>query len=40
MAKAKGLEPLANIILAQTEKTPIEEIAKQYINIDKLSEEE
>ena len=40
VAKAKGLEPLANIILAQTEKTPIEEIAKQYINIDKLSEED
>ena len=29
VAKAKGLEPLAEIILAQTEKTPIEEIAKQ-----------
>ena len=40
VAKAKGLEPLTNIILAQTEKTPIEEIAKQYINIDKLSEED
>lgn len=40
VAKAKGLEPLAEIILAQTEKTPIEEIAKQYVNIDKLSEED
>ena len=40
VAKAKGLEPLANIILEQTEKEPIEEIAKQYINIDKLSEED
>ena len=37
VAKAKGLEPLAQIILEQEEKTPIEEIAKQYINIDKLS---
>ena len=40
VAKAKGLEPLAEIILAQTEKTPIEEIAKQYVNIDKLSDED
>ena len=39
IAKAKGLEPLAEIIMAQTEKTPIEEIAKQYINADKLSDE-
>ncbi len=40
VAKAKGLEPLAEIIIKQEEKTPIEEIAKQYINIDKLSEED
>ena len=40
VAKAKGLEPLAEIILAQTEKIPIEEIAKQYVNIDRLSEED
>lgn len=40
VAKAKGLEPLADIIYAQIEKTPIEEIAKDYINIDKLSEED
>ena len=40
VAKAKGLEPLAEIIIEQTEKTPIEEIAKDYINIDKLSEED
>ena len=40
VAKAKGLEPLANIILEQNEKEAIEEIAKQYINIDSLSEEE
>ena len=40
VAKTKGLEPLAQIILEQEEKTPIEEIAKQYINIDKLSDED
>lgn len=40
VAKAKGLEPLANIIIEQEEKTPITEIAKEYINIDKLSEED
>ena len=32
IAKEKGLEPLANIILLQKEKTPIEEIASQYIS--------
>lgn len=40
VAKAKGLEPLAKIIIEQTQKMPIEEIAKQYINIDKLSGED
>ena len=42
MAKEKGLEPLAEIIIAQEEKTPIVEIAKQYINGEKevLSAEE
>ena len=40
VAKAKGLEPLAEIIIKQEEKTPIKELAKQYINIDKLSEED
>ena len=40
VAKAKGLEPLANIIFEQKEKNPIEEIAKEYINIEKLSDEE
>ena len=40
VAKAKGLEPLAEIIIAQEEKTPISEIAMQYINIDKLSDED
>ena len=40
VAKAKGLEPLAEIIIAQEEKTPIEELASKYINIDSLSEED
>ena len=40
MAKAKGLEPLANIILEQKETTDITEIAKEYVNIEKLSEED
>ena len=40
VAKAKGLEPLAQIIREQKETKPIEEIAKDFINIDKLSEED
>ena len=40
VAKAKGLEPLAKIIIEQKETTPIKEIAKEYINIDSLSEED
>ena len=40
VAKAKGLEPLAEIIMEQKETTPLEEIAKQYINIDKLDEKD
>lgn len=40
VAKAKGLEPLADIIMEQKEIKPIEEIAKEYVNIDKLSEED
>lgn len=40
VAKAKGLEPLAEIIMAQEEKNDINEIAKQYINADTLSEED
>ena len=40
VAKAKGLEPLANIIIEQTETKPILEIAKEYVNIDTLSEED
>ena len=39
-AKAKGLEPLANIIIEQQEAKPILEIAKEYVNIDNLSEED
>ena len=34
VAKAKGLEPLANIIIEQTETKPIEEIAKAFVNVD------
>ena len=40
VAKAKGLEPLANIIKEQKETNDIYEIAKEYINIDKLSVED
>lgn len=40
VAKAKGLEPLANIIIEQKETNPIIEIAKEYVNIEKLSEED
>lgn len=35
IAKAKGLEPLAEIIIAQEETKPIEEIAKQYLSEEK-----
>ena len=38
VAKAKGLEPLAHIIIEQKEKNPIEEIAKRFINVDNISE--
>ena len=40
VAKAKGLEPLAEIIIAQEQKESIKEIAKKYINVDKLSDED
>ena len=40
IAKEKGLEPLADIIIKQEEKRPIEEIAKEYINVDTLSEDD
>ncbi len=40
VAKAKGLEPLAEIIKEQKETTDIFEIAKAYVNIESLSEED
>ena len=40
VAKAKGLEPLANIIIEQKETKPILEIAKEYVNMGTLSEED
>ncbi len=40
VAKAKGLETLAEIIIAQEQKESIKEIAKKYINVDKLSDED
>ncbi len=44
IAKAKGLEPLADIIYAQLETRPIEEIAKEYVtnveNVDNLPEKD
>lgn len=39
-AKAKGLEPLAKIIIEQKETRDINEIAKDFINIDSLSDED
>ena len=35
VAKAKGLEPLSNIILAQEETRDIKEIAEEYVNEEK-----
>ena len=40
VAKAKGLEPLAEIIKEQKETKDIYEIAKEYVNIGNLSEED
>ena len=40
VAKAKGLEPLATIIIEQKETKPILEIAKAYVNVETLSEED
>lgn len=40
VAKAKGLEPLATIIIKQEEKNSIFEIAREYVNIEALSEED
>ena len=39
VAKAKGLEPLANIIMEQTETKPIEEIAKAFVNVDTVEKD-
>ena len=35
IAKAKGLEPLADIIYEQAESRPIKEIAKDFVNVEK-----
>lgn len=35
VAKEKGLEPLAQILLAQKTKEDVNELAKQYVNVDK-----
>ena len=40
VAKAKGLEPLAKIIIEQKETRDINEIANDFINIDSLSDED
>ena len=40
VAKVKGLEPLAKIIIEQKETRDINEIAKDFINIDSLSDED
>ena len=40
VAKAKGLEPLAEIIYKQEETEDINKIAEKYINIDSLTEED
>ncbi len=40
VAKAKGLEPLAMIIIKQKETKPILEIAKEYVNVESLLEED
>ena len=39
VAKAKGLEPLANIIIEQTETKQIEEIAKAFVNVDSVGKD-
>ena len=40
IAKSKGLEPLAKIIIEQKETKNIQELAKEFINFEKLSEED
>ena len=39
VAKAKGLEPLANIIYAQVETRPLNEIAKEFVNVDNVEKD-
>ncbi len=39
VAKAKGLEPLANIIMEQKETKTIEEIAKAFVNVDTVEKD-
>ena len=39
VAKAKGLEPLVNIIMEQKETKPIEEIAKAFVNVDTVEDD-
>ena len=39
VAKVKGLEPLANIIMEQKETKPIEEIAKAFVNVDTVEDD-
>ncbi len=39
VAKAKGLEPLANIIMEQKETRPLEEIAKDFVNVDSVEKD-
>ena len=39
IAKAKGLEPLADIIYEQTESKPIREIAKDFVNVDNVEKD-
>ena len=40
IAKEKGLEPLANILFEQKDKRNIKEIAKDFINVEKVVETE
>ena len=39
VAKAKGLEPLANIIYEQVETRPLNEIAKEFVNVDNVEKD-
>lgn len=39
VAKAKGLEPLANTIYEQVETRPLNEIAKEFVNVDNVEKD-